>query len=34
VTRLLDRLKKAGEIEIPGRRSLLLKPGFFKKDRL
>lgn len=34
VTRLLDRLKKAGEIEIPGRRSLLLKPGFFKIDRL
>ena len=33
VTRLLDKLKKSGEIDIPGRWSILLKPGFFEKNR-
>ncbi len=32
VTRLLDKLKKSGEIEIPGRWSILLKPGFCEKN--
>lgn len=31
VTRLLDKFRKAGEIEILGRRAILLKPGFFEK---
>jgi CRP/FNR family cyclic AMP-dependent transcriptional regulator len=34
VTRLLDKLKKSGEIEIPSRWSILLKPGFFEKTRI
>jgi CRP/FNR family transcriptional regulator len=33
VTRLLDKLKRSGEIEIPSRCAILLKPGFFEKNR-
>jgi len=31
VSRLLVKFRKAGEIEILGRRAILLKPGFFEK---
>jgi len=31
VTRLLDKFRKAGEIEILGQEAILLKPGFFEK---
>jgi CRP/FNR family transcriptional regulator, cyclic AMP receptor protein len=33
VTRLLDKFTKAGEIEILSQRAILLKPGFFEKNR-
>jgi len=33
VTRLMDRLKRSGEIELPGRWSILLKPAFYERSR-
>jgi len=33
VTRLLDKFRKAGEMEILDHRAILLKPGFFEKIR-
>jgi CRP/FNR family transcriptional regulator len=34
VTRLMDKFKRSGEIELPGRWSILLKPGFYERSRL
>lgn len=33
VTRLMDKLVRSGEIELPGRWSILLKPGFAERSR-
>jgi CRP/FNR family transcriptional regulator len=33
VTRFMDKLKRSGEIERPGRWSILLKPGFTERGR-